>query len=175
MASTFQTTSCLYLHYSIILMPPSPAFKWGLRIWELIPSTAPLSHLSSSWVVSWWITCRRSYSLQMTSLEIAHHLAPLKCVCSGKAWTQRIHHRFASRYWGTDVPSQVCHCHTPHLFGLVWVHKRPLLPISWCDYFLGGSPLCWANVLQINMKMKVPEMTLSRLINGFMEFMTWFM
>lgn len=70
----------------------------------------------------------------------------------------------------TNVLSHVCHCYIPHTSGT----GRPLLPIAWCDYFLGDSPLCWASFLQINIKMNFPEIMLFKSINDFVEFLIWF-
>lgn len=81
----------------------------------------------------------------------------------------------------TSVPSHLMIFIAIFFLNLWLGMEGPSLIITWCDCFLGGDPLCWANFLQSNMKMNFHEIMLSRWLddfiipdNDFTEFLIWF-
>jgi hypothetical protein len=65
---------------------------------------------------SWWMSCRKSCSGQVSVLEMAHHLAWLDGCTLGR---HSLRDFIPGLLLATDVPSHACHCRPPHLFGLV--------------------------------------------------------
>lgn len=68
----------------------------------LVPKAASIAtqQVQTAHFVNWQMPCRSSSNGQVSSLEKAHHLVLLRCVCSGEALPQRLSPR--------AVPATVC-------------------------------------------------------------------
>lgn len=84
--------------------------------------------------------------------------------CSGCTLERHGPGGFISRLFpaAAAVPSHACHCCAPHISIMVWLGVRDphCLQSGVSECFLGVSPLCWVNFLQLNMKMNFHDMIL---------------